>query len=128
MRWNWGFGDDDWRGSRRDGRRHESRRPAAVEELVDLALHGGLWFAGCLAITSCAPGVLAPLLLRELLYLAACAVAVVGLWRGENLTLEGFNHQDVALALLGLGMTAGLFVDPDAVEALAWGQAAVAAG
>lgn len=127
VQWNGGYGDDDWRRSRWGDRPEGRARPTAVDELVDLALHGGLWVACCLAIASFAPAVLVPALLRELLLMAGFAVSVAGLWRGESLTLGRFNRQDVALALLALGVITGLFIDHAAVEAFVQAQGAATA-
>lgn len=126
MWWNGGYGDDDWRARWRYGERR--RRPEHVEALVDLALQVGLWAAGCLAIASLTPAPLVPLVLRELLLVAAAALSLVGLWHEERLGLERFNRQDVALALLALALIAGFFADPAAVDAFAQSQGAVAPG
>lgn len=110
------FRDDDWR--RPGWRDGPDRRCDAdpVEHLADLAAQAGLWASGCLAVASLAPAVLVAPLLRELLLMSGLLVCLVGLLHGERLTLERFNRQDVALALVALALIAGLFVDPATVQ------------
>lgn len=124
MQQNGSFRDDDWR--RPGWRDGPDRRGDAdpIEHLTDLALQAGLWASGCLAVASLAPAVLVAPLLRELLLMSASLVCLVGLLHGERLTLDRFNRQDVALALVALALIAGLFIDPAAVEAFARAQAA----
>lgn len=109
-----GFERGDWR----HGRWHRlgGGDPRAPEPL-DLLLQAGLWLAGVLALASVAPPELLPAVARELLFYVAFLVSVVGLLRGESLTLTRFNRQDVALALLAAAQVAGLLIDPAAVEA-----------
>jgi hypothetical protein len=52
-----------------------------------------------------------------LLLISGFLVSMVGLLRGESLTLQAFNRQDAALLLGALGMLAALFIDPAAVQA-----------
>lgn len=91
----------------------------------------GIWAACCLVIASTAPAVLVAPLLRELLIMAAFVLSMLGLLRGESLTLKAFNRQDVALLLIAGAMLAALFIDHAAVaayiETLDTGSAASAA-
>lgn len=100
--------------SRQDSRGPQGPEPAALSALL---LHAGIWAAGCLLIASTVPGVLMAPLLRELLVMSAFAVSMIGLLRGDTLTLKAFNRQDVALLLLGLGMIVAFFIDHAAVQA-----------
>ncbi len=117
------FRHQDWDNAPLSDREHDSRQePRGPQEpesapLSALLLHAGMWAAGCLLIASTVPSVLIAPLLRELLVMSAFAVSMIGLLRGERLTLQAFNRQDVALLLLGLGMVAALFIDPAAVQA-----------
>ena len=103
----------DW-----DDRRGTPETAEVWAELGGLLRRTGIWVAGCLALASLMPPVLVAPLLRELLLLSAVVESMTGLLRGESLTLQQFNRQDVALLLLAFGLCAGLFVDHAALQAL----------
>ena len=107
---NEGQGDDCGRD------RQTPPEPGSIP-LAGLLLQAGLWASGCLVIASTAPVVLVAPLLRELLVMTAFAVSMIGLLRGERLTLRAINRQDVALLLIALAMIAALFIDHAAVQA-----------
>jgi len=117
------FRHQDWDNAplseREDGSRQGPGGPPEPESkpLSALLLHAGIWAAGCLLIASAVPPVLTAPLLRELLVMSAFAVSMIGLLRGETLTLKAFNRQDAAVMLLGLGMVAAFFIDHAAVRA-----------
>ena len=108
-----GRDDGPWRGERRP-----PGDPAPlIETLRGPLLQAGLWSSGCLLIASTVPAVLVAPLLHQLLLISGFLVSMVGLLRGESLTLQAFNRQDAALLLGALGMLAALFIDPAAVQA-----------
>jgi len=115
--------DDDykhtqWQRDRQGaGRRPEGESLPLLETLRGPLQQAGLWAAGCLLIASSVPAVLVAPLLHELLLISGFLVSMVGLLRGESLTLQAFNRQDAALLLVALGMIAALFIDPAAVQA-----------
>lgn len=117
------FRHQDWDNAPLSDREEESRQqPRGPQEpetapLSALLLHAGIWAAGCLLIASTVPPVLMAPLLRELLMMSAFAVSMIGLLRGDRLTLQVFNRQDVALLLLGLAMITAFFIDHAAVQA-----------
>jgi hypothetical protein len=97
---------------------HPEGGPApTLEALRGPLQQAGLWAAGCLLIASSVPAVLVAPLLHELLLISGFLVSMVGLLRGESITLQAFNRQDAALLLVALGMIAALFIDPAAVQA-----------
>lgn len=110
-----GFGRGEWRPDQRQ-RRGAGEAPQGPA-VVDLLLQAGLWLAACLAAASTAPLPLLAPLLHDLLTLSALAASTLGLLHGERITLERFNRQDVALALLAAAQVAGLLTDPAAIEA-----------
>ncbi len=119
----------DWDNRDRDDR-GGTRERAAAAGIGELLQRAGLWAAGCLALASLALAALVAPLLRELLLLSAVVESMTALLRGETLTLQQVNRQDVAMLLLALGLLAGLFVDHAALQALveSGGQGAAAAG
>lgn len=104
--------DEPWHGQRRP-----EGEPSMLESLRGPLLQAGIWASGCLLIASTVPAVLVAPLLRELLLICGFVVSMIGLLRGETLTLQAFNRQDAALLLVALGMIAALFVDHTAVQA-----------
>jgi hypothetical protein len=109
-----GRDDEPWRGERRP----QGEQPAPlIETLRGPLLQAGLWSSGCLLLASTVPAVLVAPLLHQLLLISGFLVSMVGLLRGESLTLQAFNRQDAALLLLALGTIAALFIDPAAVQA-----------
>jgi hypothetical protein len=98
-------------------RRPEGEPSPTAETLRGPLQQAGLWAAGCLLIASTVPAVLVAPLLRELLLISSFVVSMSGLLRGETLTLQAFNRQDVALLLVALGLVAALFIDPAAIQA-----------
>lgn len=80
-------------------------------------LRVGLLVTLCLFAASSAPAGLVAPTLSTFLFIAASAVALVGLLRGERLEPDRFGRWDEAAFLMASSILVGLFVDPEAMRA-----------
>ena len=105
-----------------DHNRNLPRQTGDGTPLVRLALAGGVAFAVCAFLASLAPPPLFPAALSSLLSTAGFIAAGAAVLQGEHISLYRFNNWDLTLALMGLSILAGWFVDFDALHAYAEAQ------
>ena len=104
---------------------HNRNLPRQTEHgtpLGRLALAGGVTFAVCAFLASLVPPPLFAAALSSLLSTAGFIAAGAAVLHSDQLSLTRFNNWDLALALMGLSILTGWFVDLDAVRAYAEAQ------
>ena len=98
-------------------RHHGQDAPRLLRNRRALGVVGVVLAVGVF-LASSLPGPVIPLALETFLIYAAAGGALFAAIRGDAWDADHLTGWDQAAMLLVVGLTAGLFVDPDAVQAL----------